>query len=57
MGLYILYDIYGKWIYQVGLNTSVNQLQVVTNNMENGVYIASLVINGITIKTLKIIKN
>jgi hypothetical protein len=55
-GVFMLYDIYGKLIYQVGLNTSINQLQVVANKLVSGVYMASLVIDGIIVKSEKIIK-
>jgi hypothetical protein len=51
-----LYDVYGKLVYQIGLTTSVNQLQVVASSLKAGIYVASLVVDGAIIKTEKIIK-
>ena len=56
-GVFMLYDIYGKLIYQVGLNTSINQLQVVANKLESGIYVANLLIDGVLEKSLKLVKN
>jgi hypothetical protein len=52
-----LCDIYGKLVYQIGLNTSMNQLQVVASSLKPGIYFASLLINGAIINTEKLIKN
>jgi hypothetical protein len=51
-----LYDICGKLVYQIGLTTSVNQLQVVASSLKAGIYVASLVVDGVLVKTEKIIK-
>jgi hypothetical protein len=56
-GVFQLFDIYGKLVYQIGLTTSVNQLQVVATSLKPGVYFACLVIDGIKSKTEKVIKN
>jgi hypothetical protein len=55
-GVFQLYDVYGKLVYQIGLTTSVNQLQVVASSLKPGIYFASLVVDGAIIKTEKIIK-
>jgi hypothetical protein len=55
--VFMLYDIYGKLVYQIGLTTSVNQLQVVASALKPGLYFASLVVDGVLISTEKLIKN
>jgi len=54
--VFMLYDVYGKLVYQIGLTTSVNQLQVVASSLKAGVFFASLVVDGVLVSTDKIIK-
>jgi hypothetical protein len=51
-----LYDIYGKLVYQTGLTTNVNQLQVVASSLKAGMYVACLVVDGKKIASQIIIK-
>jgi hypothetical protein len=55
--VFMLYDLYGRLIYQVELNTSINQLQVVADKVESGFYLASLLVDGKVVKTEKLIRN
>jgi hypothetical protein len=54
--IFQLYDIYGKLVYQIGLTTSVNQLQVVASSLKAGMYVACLVVDGKKIASQIIIK-
>jgi hypothetical protein len=56
-GIFQLYDIYGKLVYQTGLTKEVKQLQVVASSLKAGLYVAVLVVDGKKFCSHKIVKS
>jgi hypothetical protein len=54
--VFMLYDVYGKLLYQIGLTTSLNQLQVIASSLKAGMYVAVLVVDGVVVASEKVIK-
>jgi hypothetical protein len=53
----MIYDFYGRLFYQVELNTSFNQLQLIANKLESGIYVGNLLIDGVLVKSEKLVKS
>ena len=55
-GVFELRDVLGSLVYATPLNTNINQLQVVASTLKAGMYVASLVVDGVVVGSQKIIK-
>jgi hypothetical protein len=55
-GVFELRDVLGHLVYSTPLTINVNQLQVVASSLKAGIYIASLVMDGVVVQSVKLIK-
>jgi hypothetical protein len=54
-GIIKIYDLTGKLIGSYTLNVNANQLKINNNDLNNGIYMYAIIVNGKTVKTDKLV--